>query len=152
MFNKIIEVPMHSTINSGLYKLSIPYFVGQSVNLGEEPNEKYNTYLVKQFPVEAYIRLDEDLENGLFARFVIYENEKDLVGYRYADLATVLRRSYFTTMFLPDNPETIKWIEYRSAEKNPQHEEEILEIELEWNKESASYNFVGHKKIDSIFG
>ncbi|MGS2749779.1 hypothetical protein ACVAMH_23265 [Bacillus zanthoxyli] len=152
MFNKVKEVPLDSVINSGVYKLSIPYFVGQPSNLGADTIEGEYVYEVSSFPVEAYIRMDKDLEKGVFARFVMYENEKELVGYRYADLATVLRRSYFTAMFLPDNPETIKWIEYRSAEKNPQHEEEILEIELEWNKESASYSFVGHKKLDNIFG
>ncbi|EJQ36085.1 hypothetical protein IEE_05466 [Bacillus cereus BAG5X1-1] len=152
MFNKVKEVPLDSVINSGVYKLSIPYFVGQPSNLCADTFEGEYVYEVSSFPVEAYIRMDKDLEKGVFARFVIYENEKELVGYRYADLATVLRRAYFTAIFLPDVPERVKWIECRSAKKNDILTDEIVEVELKWNKETASYSFVQQKSLDSIFG
>ncbi|PHG54357.1 hypothetical protein [Bacillus toyonensis] len=151
MFNKVKEVPLDSVINSGVYKLSIPYFVGQPSNLGANTFEGEYVYEVSSYPVEAYIRMDKDLEKGVFARFVIYGNEKKVVGHHFSDLATVLRRAYFTAIFLPDVPERVKWIEYRSAEKNDIYQEEILEIELEWDKDTASYSFVQLKRLDSIF-
>lgn len=146
MFNKTLEIPMHPIINSGLYKLSIPYFLGQSVPINEE-----DEYKVYQFPVEAYIRTDEDLEKGVFARFVIYEDESRLVGDWYNSIATILRRSYFTALFIPDTPEKIKWIEYRSSNRSLHGKEEIYEIELEWTKDQQEYNFIGLKNLDSIF-
>lgn len=99
MFNKTVETPIHSIINSGLYKLSIPYFLGQSVADNEADGHR-----VYHFPVEAYIRRDEDLAKGIMARFVIFEDERRLVGDWYYEIATILRRAYFTALFIPDQP------------------------------------------------
>ncbi|MGG4265450.1 hypothetical protein [Peribacillus simplex] len=146
MFNKTLEIPpMKPVINSGLYKLSIPYFLGQSVPVNGDDEFK-----VYQFPVEAYIRTDKDLEKGVIARFVIYGDETRVVGDRYSSIATILRRSYFTALFIPDTPEKIKWIEYRSSKKNVRAEDEIFEIELTWNEKLQEYKFSDQKKLDSI--
>lgn len=146
MFNKTVEKPLHPIINSGLYKLSIPYFLGQSV-----PDNETEGHRVYHFPVEAYIQRDNDLAKGIMARFVIYEEERRLVGDWYYKIATILRRAYFTALFIPDHPEKIKWIEYRSASRSDIYEEEIYEIELEWDKDCQWYSFVGMKRLNNIF-
>ena len=65
-------------------------------------------------------------------------NEHRLAGDRYADLATILRRTYFTALFMQDHPEVIKWIEYRSARRSDIFREEILEIKLGWRPMSTT--------------
>jgi hypothetical protein len=146
IFSKVEEVPLQPIINSGLYKLSIPHFLGQSARV-----DGSDEHIVHHFPVEAYIRTDEDLAKGIFARFVIYPSEQRPAGDRYAHLATILRRAYFTVLFIPDHPEVIKWIEYRSAHRSNIFQEDILEIKLEWDKKAACYRFVEQSKLDSIF-
>ncbi|MGE7609816.1 hypothetical protein ACQKML_24915 [Peribacillus frigoritolerans] len=66
-------------------------------------------------------------------------------------IATILRRSYFTALFIPDTPEKIKWIEYRSSNRSLLGKEEIYEIELECTKDQQEYKFIGSKNLDSIF-
>ena len=68
----------------------------------------------------------------------MYRNEHRSAGDRYADLATILRRAYFTAMFMPDHPEVIKWIEYRSARRSDIFREEILEIKSGWRPMSIN--------------
>lgn len=99
------------------------YFLGQSVRINEN-----NEYTVNHFPIEAYIRINENLTKGIFTIIVMCGNEYRLAGDRYADLATILRRTYFTAVFMQDHPEVIKWIEYRSARRSDIFREEILEI------------------------
>ena len=65
-------------------------------------------------------------------------NEHRSAGDRYADLATILRRTYFTALFMQDHPEVIKWIEYRSARRSDIFREEILEIKLGWRPMSTT--------------
>lgn len=148
MFKKIEEVPMHHRIHSGVYKFKLPYFTGQPISLESEVGEERE---VQQFPVEVYVLTDKDVASGIGARFVIYGNDSRPVGDRYAQLATILRRAYFTALFIPDVPEKIKWIEHRNAENTVLNREEIVEIELEWDRKSASYSFVGQGFLNSIF-
>jgi hypothetical protein len=65
-------------------------------------------------------------------------------------LATILRRAYFTALFIPNVPEKIKWIEHRNPENTVLNREEIVEIELEWDEKTASYSFVGQRFLNSI--
>ncbi|WP_342720098.1 hypothetical protein AAG068_28480 (plasmid) [Bacillus paramycoides] len=85
---------------------------------------------VQRFPVEVYVLNDKDIANDIAARFVIYGNDNRLVGDRYVQLATILRKAYFTALFTPDVPEKIKWIGHRNAKNTVRNREEILEIEL----------------------
>ncbi|WP_172805486.1 hypothetical protein [Bacillus mycoides] len=148
MFKKIEEVPMQQHIRSGVYKFAIPYISGELISLESKEDTERE---VQQFPVEVYVLADKDVANGITARFVIYGNEIRPVGDRYPQLATILRRAYFTALFIPDIPEKIKWIEHRKAENTVLNREEIVEIELEWNKKLASYSFVGQRFLNSIF-
>lgn len=148
MFKKIEEVPMHHRIHSGVYKFKLPYFTGQPIFLESEEGEERE---VQQFPVEVYVLTDKDVSSGIGARFVIYGNDSRPVGDRYAQLATILRRAYFTALFIPDVPEKIKWIEHRNAKNTVLNREEIVEVKLEWDKKSASYSFVGQSFLNSIF-
>ncbi|ARJ25676.1 hypothetical protein ACQKFU_33020 [Bacillus mycoides] len=145
MFKKIVEVPMTQHVYSGKYKFELPYFTGQPISLESEGRE------VQHFPVEAYVRTDKDLANGIFARFVIYGNDIRPVGDRCSQLATILRRAYFTALFIPDVPEKIKWIEHRNPENTVLNREEMVEIELEWDEKTASYSSVGQSFLNSIF-
>ncbi|MDC2867933.1 hypothetical protein [Bacillus sp. BP-3] len=95
--------------------------------------------------------MGKNTPNGIFARFVIYGNDIQPVGYRYSQLATILRRAYFTALFIPDVPEKIKWIEHRNPENTVLNREEIVEIKLEWDEKIASYSSVGQRFLKSIF-
>ncbi|MGH1329170.1 hypothetical protein [Bacillus pretiosus] len=148
MFNRTKEVPKYQQIHSGVYKFELPYITGLFKSL--EPNED-KVREVQQFPVEVYVLNDKDIANDIAARFVMYGNDTRSVGDRYAQLATVLRRAYFTALFIPDVPEKIKWIEHRNAENTVLNREEIVEIELKWDEKSASYSLVGHSFPNSIF-
>ncbi|OTY56723.1 hypothetical protein [Bacillus thuringiensis] len=144
MFNRTKEVPKSQQIHSGLYKFELPYITGLFKSM--EPNED-KVREVQRFPVEVYVLNDKDIA----ARFVMYGNDTRAVGDRYAQLATILRRAYFTALFIPDVPEKIKWIEHRNAKNTVRNREEILEIELKWDEKSASYSIVGHSLLNSIF-
>ncbi|MDA1618973.1 hypothetical protein PDK03_20685 [Bacillus cereus group sp. TH204-1LC] len=148
MFNRTKEVPKYQQIHSGLYKFELPYITGLFKSM--EPNED-KVREVQRFPVEVYVLNDKDIANDIAARFVMYGNATRSVGDRYAQLATILRRAYFTALFIPDVPEKIKWIEHRSAENTVLNREEIVEIELKWDEKSASYSLVGHSFLNSIF-
>ncbi|GAA3313846.1 hypothetical protein GCM10020331_004920 [Ectobacillus funiculus] len=67
-----------------------------------------NEYTVNHFMIESYIRINDNLAKGIFTIIVIYGNEHRSAGDRYADLATILRRTYFTAVFMQDHPEVIK--------------------------------------------
>ncbi|MED2693443.1 hypothetical protein [Bacillus toyonensis] len=148
MFNRIKEVPKYQQIHSGVYKFELPYITGLFKSM--EPNED-KVREVQRFPVEVYVLNDKDIVNDIAARFVMYGNDTRSVGDRYAQLATILRRAYFTALFIPDVPEKIKWIEHRNAKNTVRNREEILEIELKWDEKSASYSIVGHSLLNSIF-
>ncbi|HHB1887441.1 hypothetical protein J0818_28590 [Bacillus cereus] len=148
MFNRTKEVPKYQQIHSGVYKFELPYITGLFKSM--EPNED-KVREVQRFPVEVYVLNDKDIANDITARFVMYGNDTRSVGDRYAQLATILRRAYFTALFIPDVPEKIKWIEHRSAENTVLNREEIVEIELKWDEKSASYSLVGHSFLNSIF-
>lgn len=148
MFNRTKEVPKYQQIHSGVYKFELPYITGLFKSM--EPNED-KVREVQRFPVEVYVLNDKDIANDIAARFVMYGNDTRSVGDRYAQLATILRRAYFTALFIPDVPEKIKWIEHRSAENTVLNREEIVEIELKWDEKSASYSLVGHSFLNSIF-
>ncbi|MES5930075.1 hypothetical protein QCI77_29665 [Bacillus cereus group sp. MG9] len=148
MFNKTKEVPKYQQIHSGVYKFELPYVTGQFMST--ESNED-KVREVHRFPVEVYVLNDKDIANGIGARFVMYGNDNRSVGDRYAQLATILRKAYFTALFIPDVPEKIKWIEHRSTKNTVLNKEEILEIELKWDNKSASYSFEGQSFLNSIF-
>lgn len=148
MFNRTKEIPKYQQIHSGLYKFELPYITGLFKSM--EPNED-KVREVQRFPVEVYGLNDKDIANDIEARFVMYGNDNRSVGDRYAQLATILRRAYFTALFIPDVPEKIKWIEHRNAKNTVRNREEILEIELKWDEKSASYSIVGHSLLNSIF-
>ncbi|MEW4315179.1 hypothetical protein Q0N71_03105 [Bacillus thuringiensis] len=148
MFNRTKEVPKYQQIHSGVYKFELPYITGLFKSM--EPNED-KVREVQRFPVEVYVLNDKDIVNDIEARFVMYGNDTRSVGDRYAQLATILRRAYFTALFIPDVPEKIKWIEHRNAKNTVRNREEILEIELKWDEKSASYSIVGHSLLNSIF-
>ncbi|MDV6039979.1 hypothetical protein N7X28_26430 [Bacillus sp. SM-B1] len=148
MFNRTKEVPKYQQIHSGLYKFELPHITGLFKSM--EPDED-KVREVQRFPVEVYVLNDKDIANDIAARFVMYGNDTRAVGDRYAQLATILRRAYFTALFIPDVPEKIKWIEHRSAENTVLNREEIVEIELKWDEKSASYSLVGHSFLNSIF-
>ncbi|CUB15170.1 hypothetical protein BN2127_JRS1_05360 [Bacillus cereus] len=148
MFNRTKEVPKYQQIHSGLYKFELPYITGLFKSM--EPNED-KVREVQRFPVEVYVLNDKDIANDIEARFVMYGNDTRSVGDRYAQLATILRRAYFTSLFIPDVPEKIKWIEHRNAKNTVRNREEILGIELKWDEKSASYSIVGHSLLNSIF-
>ncbi|MFB9760434.1 hypothetical protein [Ectobacillus funiculus] len=78
------------------------------------------------------------MAKGIFIIIAVYGNEHRSVGDRYADVATILRRTYFTALFMQDHPEVIKWIEYRSARRSDIFREEILEIKLGWRPMSTT--------------
>ncbi|PGU00097.1 hypothetical protein [Bacillus cereus] len=148
MFNRTKEVPKYQQIHSGVYKLELPHITGLFKSM--EPDED-KVREVQRFPVEVYVLNDKDIANDIAARFVMYGNDTRSVGDRYAQLATILRRAYFTALFIPDVPEKIKWIEHRNAKNTVRNREEILEIELKWDEKSASYSIVGHSLLNSIF-
>ncbi|MEH7458068.1 hypothetical protein V7183_12720 [Bacillus sp. JJ1127] len=148
MFNKTKEVPKYQQKHSGVYKFELPYFTGLVISM-ESNEDKLRE--VQRFPVEVYVLTDKDLASGIGARFVMYGNDSRSVGDRYAQLATILRRAYFTALFIPDVPRKIKWIEYRDAKNTVLNREEILEIKLKWDEKSASYSIVGHSLLKSIF-
>ncbi|GIX59422.1 hypothetical protein P4310_18015 [Bacillus thuringiensis] len=148
MFNRTKEVPKYQQIHSGLYKFELPYITGLFKSM--EANED-KVREVQRFPVEVYVLNDKDIANDIEARFVMFGNDTRSVGDRYAQLATILRRAYFTALFIPDVPEKIKWIEHRNAKNTVRNREEILEIELKWDEKSASYSIVGHSLLNSIF-
>ncbi|MCH5470458.1 MULTISPECIES: hypothetical protein [Bacillus] len=148
MFNRIKEVPKYQQIHSGVYKFELPHITGLFKSM--EPNED-KVREVQRYPVEVYVLNDKDIANDIEARFVMYGNDTRSVGDRYAQLATILRRAYFTALFIPDVPEKIKWIEHRNAKNTVRNREEILEIELKWDEKSASYSIVGHSLLNSIF-
>ncbi|TKH29867.1 hypothetical protein [Bacillus cereus] len=148
MFNRTKEVPKYQQIHSGVYKFELPYITGLFKSM--EPNED-KVREVQRFPVEVYVLNDKDIANDIAARFVMYGNDTRSVGDRYAQLATILRRAYFTALFIPDAPEKIKWIEHRNAKNTVLNREEIVEIELKWDEKSASYSLVGHSFLNSIF-
>ncbi|MEK4578558.1 MULTISPECIES: hypothetical protein [Bacillus] len=77
----------------------------------------------------------------------MYGNDSRSIGDRYA----ILRRAYFSALFIPDVPEKIKWIEHCSTKNTVLNKEEILEIELKWDNNSASYSFEGQSFLNSIF-
>lgn len=101
--------------------------------------------------MEVYVLNDKDIANGIGARFVMYGDDNRSVGDRYAQLATILRKAYFTALFIPDVPEKIKWIEHRNAKNTVRNREEKLKIELKWDEKSASYSIVGQSLLNSIF-
>ncbi|MED3126846.1 hypothetical protein [Bacillus wiedmannii] len=144
MFNRTKEVPKYQQIHSGLYKFELPYITGLFKSM--EPNED-KVREVQRFPVEVYVLNDKDIA----ARFVMYGNDTLSVGDRYAQLATILRKAYFTALFTPDVPGKIKWIEHRNAKNTVRNREEILEIELKWDEKLASYSILGHSLLNSIF-
>jgi hypothetical protein len=148
VFDKTKEKPIrHMTfINSGVYKLSLPFFLGQLTPINE--NEEYTVY---HFPVEVYIQNDEDLAKGILARFVIHPSKLRPAGDKYEDLATILRRAYFTAILMTAPPEGIKWIEYRDADNIGGREGEIREIKLEWDAKTESYRYVNCTILNSIF-
>jgi hypothetical protein len=149
MFNRTKELPKYQQIHSGVYKFELPYVTGLFMST-ESIKDKVRE--VQQFPVEVYVLNDKDIARDISARFVIYGNGSRSVGDRYAQLATILRRAYFTALFIPDVPQKIKWIEYRDSKKNTVlNKEEILEVELKWDEKSASYSFVGNSFLNSIF-
>lgn len=148
MFNRTKEVPKYQQIHSGVYKFELPYVTG--LFMSTESNED-KVREVQRFPVEVYVLNDKDIARDIGARFVMYGNGSRSVGDRYAQLATILRRAYFTALFIPDVPKKIKWIEHRYAENTVLNREEILEIELKWDEKSASYSIVGHSLLNSIF-
>lgn len=148
MFNRTKEVPKYQQIHSGVYKFELPYITGQFIYM--EPNED-KVREVQLFPVEVYVLNDKDVANGIGARFVMHGNGSQSVGDRYAQLATILRRAYFTALFIPDVPKKIKWIEHRNAKNTVLNREEILEIELKWEEKSASYSIVGQSLLNRIF-
>ncbi|HEF1906369.1 MULTISPECIES: hypothetical protein [Bacillus] len=148
MFNRTKELPKYQQIHSGVYKFELPYVTG--LFMSTESN-KDKVREVQQFPVEVYVLNDKDIARGISARFVIYGNGSRSVGDRYAQLATILRRAYFTALFIPDVPQKIKWIEYRDSKNTVLNKEEILEVELKWDEKSASYSFVGNSFLNSIF-
>ena len=148
MFNRTKELPKYQQIHSGVYKFELPYVTG--LFMSTESN-KDKVREVQQFPVEVYVLNDKDIARDISARFVIYGNGSRSVGDRYAQLATILRRAYFTALFIPDVPQKIKWIEYRDSKNTVLKKEEILEVELKWDEKSASYSFVGNSFLDSIF-
>ncbi|MES5865822.1 hypothetical protein [Bacillus cereus group sp. RP32] len=148
MFNRTKEVPKYQQIHSGVYKFELPYVTG--LFKSTESNED-KVREVQRFPVEVYVLNDKDIARDIGARFVMYSNGNRSVGDRYAQLATILRRAYFTALFIPDVPQKIKWIEYRDSKNTVLNKEEILEVELKWDEKSASYSFVGNSFLNSIF-
>lgn len=148
MFNRTKEVPKYQQIHFGVYKFELPHITGLFKSM--EPNED-KVREVQRFPVEVYVLNDKDIANDIAARFVMYGNDTRSLGDRYGQLATILRKAYFTTLFTPDVPRKIKWIEHRNAKNTVRNREELLEVELIWDGKLASYSIVGHSLLNSIF-
>lgn len=63
----------------------------------------------------------------------------------------ILRKAYFTALFVLDVSEKIKWIEHRNSINTVRNREEILEIELKWDGKSSSFSIVGYSLLTSFF-
>ncbi|MFP5108532.1 hypothetical protein ACSU6B_17415 [Neobacillus sp. C211] len=149
MFNKRKEetIPVMTFLTPGVYRFSLPFFLGHSIPLSDEGQERR----VYHFPVDAYIHTEEVSEKGIAARFVINGGNHGVPGGHYESLATILRRSYFTQVLMETPPEQVKWILYFDAEHGSNGEEEIFEKMLKWDEKTSNYYPAGQKLLTSVF-